>query len=856
MMKYLLNSTGSPVVRERFFNFYLTAGCALPTIEDMNEKKWEPLEQGKLDKINSLFLKTYPESEYGSLGRDISNYWIGLLRESWDDKDEDLRRLDLDYNPSDPLSRVEQKTTVIAYADSIKREGEKSLETLDRFFKTWLPAVGGLHILPACTVVEDRFNDGYFSQVERNNIHSAFGSNELFADIVKRYFSMNDIVLGHVDIENPVFQEYLQGHDKAGLKFYTFTMEEYESLKAAGSFDKVFRPRPFPLFTIFRRLPVEMPYRSLSHSGRVDVMIKLIKKMRGITLEHPVINILWLFNKIKNDQMLLDEDYRFITEFIEWIENKGINRKEIFTESMTQEVQHVPYIFVPGIDNEECLLEACGFTPPQAEAAASIFRETNMRLFGEEIRALTTFSHVQVDVNTTTFEGLKALACDLVFYLKKDLNMLRLDAVNYAFKKWGTSCFGLPELDSLMKIIYLSMECISPRMIPNLEVNDSLTTILNQMTSGSAPPPMMHDFFLASLLPAVFHSGKPEIIGRIFSKIKEYNPPHDSIRFSLSESHDGKSVRGSLDLLTFEERMVLTRAVTENGGYVKYKSIPAGSCPVVEFEQFCRETGFDAETLQASIFTDSGDGMLYLKPELKSIGDINSVVPELSRGAGETLQFFFTRIIDGRDPYELCISTRDSLPALFDEELELNRFLAFETLAFAIMGRNVKTIYFNDLLALPNDYKRVKVTGELRNIKRTKVNYDELLSKLEFKKSFEARLVKRMNNLIALVDSDPALHFRGEEACLIQAPEGVPVALIGNRCGEARSLCAVNLSGDTVNLLIDPVDAGFSDASSVIDNISGREFDMIDGKINIIMEPYARMWLSLEAVAVPAEKLV
>ncbi len=90
------------------------------------------------------------------------------------------------------------------------------------------------------------------------------------------------------------------------------------------------------------------------------------------------------------------------------------------------------------------------------------------------------------------------------------------------------------------------MESISPRMIPNLEVNDSLTTILNTMSSGDAAPPMMHDFFLASLLPAVFHSGKAEIIGRIFSKISEYDIPHNSIRFSLSESHDGKSVRGAL----------------------------------------------------------------------------------------------------------------------------------------------------------------------------------------------------------------------------------------------------------------------------------------------------------------------
>ena len=823
----------------------------------MEDKNWKPLEQSKLDEINSLFCSTYPENEYGSLARDISDYWINLLKQSWEEKDEELKKLDLEYNPADPLSRVEQKTTVIAYADSISSEGEKSLETLDRFFRQWFPAIGGLHLLPACSVVEHRFNDGYFSQVERDNIHSAFGTNELFADIMHRYFSMNDLVLGHVDIENPVFQEYLEGHDEAGKKFYTFTMEEYESLKAAGSFDNVFRPRPFPLFTIFRRLPKERPYRSLSHIGRVEVMIKLIKKMRGVVTEPQLVNILWLFNRIKNDQMLLEEDYAYIPEFIDWLVAKGLEPDNIFTRSETQEVQHIPYIFIPAITREEDLLERCGLPFEQAEAVASIFRETSMRLFGEEIMALTTFSHVQVDVNTTTFEGLKALATDLVFYLKKDLNMLRLDAVNYAFKKWGTSCFGLPELDKLMKIVYLSMDCISPRMIPNLEVNDSLTVILEQMTSGEAPPPMMHDFFLASLLPAVFHSGKPEIIGRIFSKISEHEPPHQSIRFSLSESHDGKSVRGSLDLLTFEERMILTAAVTENRGFVKYKSLPMRKCPVNELERFCRETELKFESLSSRIFDPEENGTLVLKDELRCIEDICGAFAELGeKRLRDVADFFFSRILEGREPYELCITTRDSLPEIDDEDLEIKRFIAFETLAFAIMGRNVKTIYFNDLLALPNDYRRVKATGELRNIKRTKVNLDELQPRLEYKNSFESRIVRGINNLIALVDSDPSMHFRGNEAELLTAEGQGAGAIIRNSCGSNISICAVNVSGETLTVSLSAEDLGDPSASGLYDNISGEKI-MPDGdEYKLILEPFGRMWLTNEAVNIPAEKLV
>ena len=821
-------------------------------------KKWIPLDKKKISEIKLLFKKIYPEKEYGKLSEKISLFWVDMLEKSWKEKPEKLKKLDTEYDPSDPLSRVEQKTTVIAYADSISRRGEPTLETLDKFLKKYFPAVGGIHILPACRVVEDRFNDGYFSQVERDNIHSAFGSNELFADIIHRYFSMNDLVMGHVDIENPVFQDYLAGNDTAGLKFFTLSLNEYEELKSLGSFVRIFRPRPFPLFTIFRRLPSEEPYRSLSHEERTELILKIIKDGSGIIPDERVINILWLFRKILNDQMLLDEDYRIIPQYIEYLNEKGINKDYIFTESATQEVEHIPYIFVSEIDTAEKLLHLSGFSEAEAESVGRIFEQENWKIFGEEIRALTTFSHVQVDVNTTTFEGLKAFCEDLMWYLTKDLNMLRLDAVNYAFKKWGTSCFGLPELDLLMKIVYLSMECISPRMIPNLEVNDSLTTILKTMSSGESAPPMMHDFFLASLLPAVFHSCNPEIIGRIFRKISEYDVPHNSIRFSLSESHDGKSVRGSLDLLTFEERMQLTDAVIKNKGHVKYKSIPLRESSSEDFEKFCRELSIKPDKLKDKIFqkTSSGESALVLKEEIREINDILETSGYVSKDNKAVFVFFFSRLLSGRDPYELCITTRDSLPRLNDPVLEAERFLSFQTLAFAVMGRNVKTIYFNDLLALPNDYERVKKSGELRDIKRTKSDYDAVAAILEKKDSFEYRVAKGINNLIALADSDPALFYRGNEAEYINLEGNVPAAVLINSCGEAVSLTAVNLTAEKTYAVIPAEKLPFKGAGKLFDNISDLDIAVTGSGLKLEVEPFGRLWLSEKPVRIPEERII
>jgi hypothetical protein len=328
-----------------------------------------------------------------------------------------------------------------------------------------------------------------------------------------------------------------------------------------------------------------------------------------------------------------------------------------------------------------------------------------------------------------------------------------------------------------MKILYLSMDAVSPRIVPNLEVNDQLSVVLRQMADREAPPPMMYDFHLASILPQVFNSGQAAALPRIFAMISQHDVPEKSIRFSLAESHDGKSVRGSMDLLSRQERLALARVVEANGGRIKYKATP-----------------------------------------------------------------------EGREPYELCCSTRDSLESLGDADLEIRRYLSFYTLALALMGRNVKSVYFNDLLALPNDHERLRRTGELRDLKRTKSDFDRLAALLGDPGSFEHRVARGMNDLIALADSDPALHFRGREAeVLTPCSESTPrsVALIHCCCGDAHSLAVVNVSAQRQSVAVDAAAAGIGRDRPAYDNIAGRELPPAEnGTLNMELDPYQRLWLS------------
>ena len=798
--------------------------------------------------IGAAFAKLFPFDEHDDLAERITDYWIEKLRQVWSSKSRDIRDRDEQYRPSDPLSRIQQKTVLISYADSVRSKGEKSLDALDRLISTHFPAIGGMHLLPACKVAEGRFNDGYFSQVVRDRIHEPFGTDQKFAEMMAAHFSMADFVLNHVDIENPMFQAYLDGDDGAGRCFYVFREEEYRERLKNGDFDQVFRPRPFPLFTIFRRRPSEDRYAGLPHAEKVA---EINSRLRPHALPEPVVSLLSVFNKVKNDQMLLGGDYRHVTDFRKYLnENTAGHPEDIFTVSTTQETRHTPYIFHDRIRSIGDLFEALGYDSDAAHEYAETYRQNDPIVFGEEIRALTTFSHVQVDLNTSTYEGLKMLIDDFAWYLSTDLDMLRLDAANFAFKKWGTSCFGLDEVKDIMRILTLSMDAVSPRIVANLEVNDQLGNVLAQMADRDSAPPMMYDFHLASVLPVVFNTGNTEVLSRIFEMIARYDIPESSIRFSLAESHDGKSVRGSLDLLTLAERQDLADTVEANGGKIKYKSVQARQYALPEFQEVCKEAGVDFGRSTSALFENSGtsDDPLYLKGSLRSISDIAvalgmDVHQLLGNG---TLKSFVNRLINGREPYELCASTIDSMTRLADRSLETERYLAFYTLAFALMGRNVKSIYFNDLMALPNDHEAVKASGELRDIKRTKSDLEDLEQLLADPDSVHGRITRGMNSLIALVDSDPALHHRGKEAELIPCTDSSrPVAVVHNSYGDYRTVVLVNVGQNTEAVTVDIRESLPNGDGAVFDNIDGRDVPIgADGRIALAVQPYQRMWLT------------
>ena len=128
----------------------------------------------------------------------------------------------------------------ITYADSIKRDGEKPLNTLRGVLKGHLRGVtSSVHILPFCPYTSDYG----FSVVDYTKVKPEFGNWDDIKEISKDFNVMADLVINHCSSESPWFKNFLKGEDPG--KDYFVLGEDYPDVS------KVIRPRPHPLLTSY-----------------------------------------------------------------------------------------------------------------------------------------------------------------------------------------------------------------------------------------------------------------------------------------------------------------------------------------------------------------------------------------------------------------------------------------------------------------------------------------------------------------------------------------------------------------------------------------------------------------------------
>lgn len=127
---------------------------------------------------------------------------------------------------------------LITYADSVRREGEKPLVTLDRFLEEHLAdTVTGVHILPFFPFSSD---DG-FSVMDYLAVNESHGTWADIERIAGSFKLMADLVINHMSARSRWFENYRKRIDPGRDYFYEGN--------PADDLSEVVRPRTSPLLT-------------------------------------------------------------------------------------------------------------------------------------------------------------------------------------------------------------------------------------------------------------------------------------------------------------------------------------------------------------------------------------------------------------------------------------------------------------------------------------------------------------------------------------------------------------------------------------------------------------------------------
>lgn len=134
----------------------------------------------------------------------------------------------------------ENTAMVITYGDSLKKEGEFPLHTLQRFLHENLKdTINSVHILPFFPYSSD---DG-FAVMDYEQVREDLGNWDDITAIGKDFSLMSDMVLNHASSRGKWFEKFQESDPK--YKDFFFTAPE------GSDVSMVVRPRPSPLLTAF-----------------------------------------------------------------------------------------------------------------------------------------------------------------------------------------------------------------------------------------------------------------------------------------------------------------------------------------------------------------------------------------------------------------------------------------------------------------------------------------------------------------------------------------------------------------------------------------------------------------------------
>ena len=237
-------------------------------------------------------------------------------------------------------------------------------------------------------------------------------------------------------------------------------------------------------------------------------------------------------------------------------------------------------------------------------------------------------------------------------------------------------------------------------------------------------------------------------------------------------------------------------------------------------------------------FTASHDGIGVRPLEgLLSTDELNNLLEHIKKQGG---LISHKRNPDGSEsPYELNISYFSALGNRDDPApwMQKERFLCSQLIALALKG--IPAIYFNSLIAAPNDYAGVDRTQRARSINRQKWTEDQLLHILNEPESIHSQVLWEYSRILHIRAEHPAFHPDGAQRVLDAGPAFFAIERIAPDASETI-LCISNVTATPQSIIPSTITDSFSRDHGASELLHQQS---IDENGTVLLAPYQSCWL-------------
>ncbi len=189
----------------------------------------------------------------------------------------------------------------------------------------------------------------------------------------------------------------------------------------------------------------------------------------------------------------------------------------------------------------------------------------------------TTFSADQVDLNYQNPQVLLDVIDALLLYVRCGAQLIRLDAIAYLWKEYGTTCIHLPQTHAVIRVMRAALDRVAPETLLVTETNVPHRENLSYFGDGIHEAQMVYNFALPPLVLHTFLTGNADALTAWAGGLALPSPQTTFLNFLAS--HDGIGVNPVREILSPGEIDGLVAAVQQRGGLVSSKSTPAGEMP-------------------------------------------------------------------------------------------------------------------------------------------------------------------------------------------------------------------------------------------------------------------------------------